>query len=258
MSALADEVEAITELETRACRHEAPDAARGLGPSRRRGLPVRGPHGRTGGAAGTASSWSPRRSASTAPAIRRRGRHRGPRDAGAASCARASRRSACTRCVCSGSRTAPAHDHDGTAAIADHIADLAPDRIVTFGPDGITEPPRSLRGEPMDDRRLGRDLARDRRSGTRRRRRSSTDEFAEVNEGIGLWNDQPEPPCTPSIECCVAARSTRPARSQDRGAPRPRALRRCPLIELMGDDLYRAWVQDRVVPRRSSRRVASR
>ena len=43
------------------------------------------------------------------------------------------------------------HEREGTATVADHIADVAPDRIVTFGPDGITGHPRPLRSEPLDD-----------------------------------------------------------------------------------------------------------
>ena len=111
---------------------------------------------------------------------------------------------------------------DGTQAIARHIADIDPDLIVTFGPDGMT-------GHP-DHRAISRwttDAWATTRPDADLLYATLTAEFhrrwGPVNDQIGLWADQPDPPCTadgrPGPEHPVARQ---PARSQGR---RPRGPR---------------------------------
>ena len=157
------------------------------------------------------------------------------------SCARASPRSASTSCVIIGFEDGTCHEREGTATVADHIADVAPDRIVTFGPDGIT-------GHP-DHCAVSR-WTTDAWSAVRpeaalwyaTKTPEFHREFAEVNEAIGLWNEQPEPPCTPEHEC---ESLTLDAALLDRkiAALRAHGSQTRPLIEMMGPDLYRAWVR---------------
>ena len=85
--------------------------------------------------------------------------------------------------------------HDGTNSIASHISEIRPDLIVTFGPDGMT-------GHP-DHRAISR-WTTDARAATR----PAADlwyatvtpgfhqEWGAVNEQIGFWADQPNPPCS--------------------------------------------------------------
>ena len=87
------------------------------------------------------------------------------------------------------------HLHDGTAAIASLIADIEPDFIVTFGPDGMT-------GHP-DHKAVSHWTTQARES---IRPTASlwyatiTPDFhrrwGRVNDQIGLWADQPKPPIT--------------------------------------------------------------
>jgi LmbE family N-acetylglucosaminyl deacetylase len=90
---------------------------------------------------------------------------------------------------------------DGTDAIARHIADVRPDTIVTFGPDGLT-------GHP-DHRAISRwttDAWSATRPGCDLWYTTVTDDFHDrwhdVNERVGFWFDQPELPRTPHHELC--------------------------------------------------------
>ena len=199
-------------------------------------------------AAATGSSSSRRRSASTAPsdpatwpparlaALRRRelraqpGRARRRRAPPARLRGRRVRRST----------TAP-------TLIARHIAEVAPDLIVTFGPDGMT-------GHP--DHRAGQRWTTDAWAATRLRAElwyaTLTPDFHQrwghVNEQIGLWADQPEPPCTPRDELATRSRSRRTARRQARRAPSPPVADRSRSPTWSGPRLPRV-VAHRVVPR---------
>lgn len=91
--------------------------------------------------------------------------------------------------------------HDGAAAIARHIDEVHPDLIVTFGPDGMT-------GHP-DHRAVSRWTTEAWiASGTPGDLwyATVTTEFHErwggVNDRIGLWSDQPEPPSVDPRELC--------------------------------------------------------
>jgi LmbE family N-acetylglucosaminyl deacetylase len=132
-------------------------------------------------------------------------------------------------------------EHDGTEAVADHIADVAPDRIVTFGPDGITGHPdhRAVSRWTTDAWSAMRpDAALWYATKTPEFHR----EFGEVNEAIGLWNEQPEPPSIPESEC---ESLTLDAGLLDRKIAALRAHRSQtqPLIKLMGPEVFRGWVR---------------
>jgi LmbE family N-acetylglucosaminyl deacetylase len=130
--------------------------------------------------------------------------------------------------------------HDGTDVIARHIADLAPDLIVTFGPDGMT-------GHP-DHRAVSR-WTTDARAAIRPTAdlwyATVTDDFHRrwnaVNERIGLWADQPEPPCTSDADLARSATLLDELLDLKIAALRAHASQTLPLIELLGAPTYREW-----------------
>ena len=67
-------------------------------------------------------------------------------------------------------------------------------------------------------------------------------EFAAVNDAIGLWNEQPKPPCTPAHDC---ESLTLDGVLLDRkiAALHAHGSQTRPLIRMMGADLFRAWVR---------------
>ena len=96
--------------------------------------------------------------------------------------------------------------HDGTAAIADHIADLAPDRIVTFGPDGITNHPDHCAVSRWTTDAWSAIGPRCRALVRARRRRSSIEKF-----GAGERGDRP---LERAAGAAVHARATSVSRSR--------------------------------------------
>ena len=130
--------------------------------------------------------------------------------------------------------------HDGTGTIAAYIADIEPDLIVTFGPDGLT-------GHP-DHRAVSR-WTTDAWSATRPDADlwyvtvtpESHARWGAVNARIGLWADQPDPPCTEATD--VARSISLPDNLLDRkiAALRAHTSQTRPLIELLGEADYREW-----------------
>jgi LmbE family N-acetylglucosaminyl deacetylase len=128
-----------------------------------------------------------------------------------------------------------------TGRIARVMAAVQPDLVVTFGPDGVT-------GHP-DHRAVGR-WATDAWARTVPTAElwypTFTPEFhrtwGELNEQIGLWGDQPEPPSTEPEGLTWGGR-----RLPDELAERKLAALEAhrsqtqPLIELVGPDTYREW-----------------
>jgi LmbE family N-acetylglucosaminyl deacetylase len=129
---------------------------------------------------------------------------------------------------------------DGTAAIARHIADAEPDLIVTFGPDGMT-------GHP-DHRAVSRwttDAWLTTRPTAELWYATVTPDFhrrwGPINDQIGLWTDQPEPPCTTAGD--LARSTTLPDDLLDLkvAALAAHASQTRSLIELLGPSTYREW-----------------
>jgi LmbE family N-acetylglucosaminyl deacetylase len=130
--------------------------------------------------------------------------------------------------------------HDATATIADHIVDVDPDLIVTFGPDGMT-------GHP-DHRAVSRwttDAWRTAESGADLWYATLTPEFhrqwGPTNDRIGLWGDQPEPPCTERADLARQFELPDDLLEMKLAALRAHASQTTPLIDLVGPDVYRAW-----------------
>ena len=131
--------------------------------------------------------------------------------------------------------------HDGTGRVAEHIAEIAPDRIVTFGPDGMT-------GHP-DHRAVSRwttdAWAAARPEATLWYATKTPEfhrEFAAVNAAIGLWNDQPDPPSTP-FDQCVTFEPDDVVFARKMAALHAHGSQTRPLMRMMGADVYRAWVR---------------
>lgn len=130
--------------------------------------------------------------------------------------------------------------HDAAPIIASHIADVDPDLVVTFGPDGMT-------GHP-DHRAVSR-WTTDAWAATGSRAElwyaTLTPEFhrewGPTNERIGLWADQPEPPCTTRDDLAHELTLIDDLLDVKLAALRAHASQTGPLIDLVGADTYRQW-----------------
>jgi LmbE family N-acetylglucosaminyl deacetylase len=129
---------------------------------------------------------------------------------------------------------------DGTDVVARWIADLAPDVIVTFGPDGMT-------GHP-DHRAVSSwttDAWTATGSGADLWYATLTPEFHRkwdaTNRRVGLWADQPAPPCTEPAD--LARGTSLPGEILDLKvkALYAHASQTRGLIELLGAETYREW-----------------
>jgi len=129
---------------------------------------------------------------------------------------------------------------DGTASIAKHIAAVEPDLIVTFGPDGMT-------GHP-DHRAVSRwttDAWASTRPSADLWYATLTPHFHQrwggLNNEIGLWADQPEPPCTEATELTQHTRLPKSLLDLKMAALRAHESQTRPLIDLVGEATYREW-----------------
>jgi LmbE family N-acetylglucosaminyl deacetylase len=130
--------------------------------------------------------------------------------------------------------------YDGSDEVAAVIADVEPDVIVTFGPDGMT-------GHP-DHRAVSRwttDAWAATRPGADLWYATLTPEFhaewGALNDRIGLWADQPDPPCTEPADLAYSASLLDPLLDVKVAALRAHASQTMPLIGLVGADTYREW-----------------
>ena len=130
--------------------------------------------------------------------------------------------------------------NDGTEAIAGHIADIEPDLVVTFGPDGMT-------GHP-DHRAVSRwttDAWIASRPTAELWYATVTPEFHQrwgpINEKIGLWADQPEPPCTTAVDLARSTRLPDDLLDLKIAALAAHASQTRPLVELLGPATFREW-----------------
>ncbi|MGD9998240.1 MAG: PIG-L deacetylase family protein [Ilumatobacteraceae bacterium] len=147
---------------------------------------------------------------------------------------------------------------DGAAEIADVVDEVSPDVIVTFGADGMTG--------HLDHRAVSRWttdawLA----GGTAADLWYATvtpqfhDRWSHVNDSIGLWAEQPAPPCTPADDLIHHERLDDDLLDAKVAALRAHASQTMPLMALLGPDTYREWwaVESFVAARRSVRVGAS-
>lgn len=130
--------------------------------------------------------------------------------------------------------------NDGTDRIAELMADIAPDLIVTFGPDGMTGHPdhRAVSAWTTDAWRVARPHA-DLWYAT-----LGSDYYAQwgaLSDHVGLWAEQPSPPCTSDHD--LAARVTLDNELLDRklAALQAHASQTTGLIEAVGLGTYREW-----------------
>ena len=129
---------------------------------------------------------------------------------------------------------------DGTAAIANYIARIEPDLIVTFGPDGMT-------GHP-DHRAVSR-WTTDAWAVTRPTANlwyaTLTADFhrkwGPMNEKIGLWMDQPDPPLTELIDLAHSRRLPDDLLDLKVAALEAHTSQTRPLIDIVGAAAYREW-----------------
>jgi LmbE family N-acetylglucosaminyl deacetylase len=130
--------------------------------------------------------------------------------------------------------------NDGTAHIADLMAEVAPDVIVTFGPDGMTNHPdhRAVSAWTTDAWRAARPEAELWYATL------GTDFHAKwgaLSDHVGLFAEQPSPPCTADRD--LAARVTLDSETLDRkmAALQAHASQTTGLIQAVGIGTYREW-----------------
>ena len=129
---------------------------------------------------------------------------------------------------------------DGTRVIGGYIADIDPDLIVTFGPDGMT-------GHP-DHRAISR-WTTDAWAATRPKAdllyATVTVDFhrrwGPINHQIGLWADQPDPPCTAAADLALNNRLPDDLLELKVAALQAHASQTRALIDLLGPATYREW-----------------
>lgn len=129
---------------------------------------------------------------------------------------------------------------DGTDEIARIIDQVGPDVIVTFGPDGMT-------GHP-DHRAVNRwttDAWAATNSPGALWYATVTHAFharwGATNDSIGLWTDQPEPPCTDVDDLSFNLQLDDDLLDVKYAALQAHASQCGPLIELLGEADYREW-----------------
>jgi LmbE family N-acetylglucosaminyl deacetylase len=120
------------------------------------------------------------------------------------------------------------------------ITEVAPDTLVTFGPDGMT-------GHP-DHRAVSRWATAAWQSVGRPGRllyATLTPEFhtvwGPVNQRIGVWMDGSTGPSTPSAEVALTLELRGETLAAKEAALRAQASQTAPLIAALGDDAYRRW-----------------
>jgi LmbE family N-acetylglucosaminyl deacetylase len=129
---------------------------------------------------------------------------------------------------------------DGTSMVAEHLAELEPDLVITFGPDGMTghRDHRAVSSWTSEAHRLAApdaelwwatlDDAFHRRWGT-------------LNDSIGLWADQPRPPCTPGTELVARIELSGPLLAQKLAALRAHRSQTRLLESTVGSEVFEQW-----------------
>ena len=130
--------------------------------------------------------------------------------------------------------------NDGTVQIAELMAEIAPDVIVSFGPDGMTNHPdhRAVSAWTTDAWRAARPEAELWYATL------GTDFHAKwgaLSDHVGLFAEQPSPPCTADRD--LVARVTLDSETLDRkmAALEAHASQTTGLIQAVGIGTYREW-----------------
>lgn len=130
--------------------------------------------------------------------------------------------------------------NDGTDLIADVIREVSPTVIVTFGPDGMTGHPDHLAVS-----RWTTDAWAATRSSARLWYATLDADFhrrwGALNERLGLWGEQPSPPCTPDEELALKLTLDGSLLEAKTAALEAHASQTSPLIEAVGLATYREW-----------------
>ena len=128
----------------------------------------------------------------------------------------------------------------GEPVVAELLAELRPDLVVTFGPEGMT-------GHP-DHRAVSRWVtgARDLVAPQAELWWATQDDafhrrWSGLNDEIGLWAEQPHPPCTPQGELAWQVRLSGRDLTQKIAALRAHASQTGPLESMVGASTYAEW-----------------
>jgi LmbE family N-acetylglucosaminyl deacetylase len=131
-------------------------------------------------------------------------------------------------------------DTDGCELLAEHILDVDPDVIVTFGPEGMTGHPdhkaisRWTAGAWVDAQCESELWYATLTPGFHRR-------WGALNDEAGLWSDQPEPPCTELDGLVRTSSLLDNLLDQKISALEAHESQTRPLINLVGRPLFREW-----------------
>jgi LmbE family N-acetylglucosaminyl deacetylase len=129
----------------------------------------------------------------------------------------------------------------GVAMVADLIAEVRPDTIVSFGPDGMTGHPDHCTVAAWVET-AWRSLRRRRRP--RLLRATTTDRFADrfadVHQELGVFGPG-LPLRTPDAEVAVSVRLDNELADLKLAALRAQATQTAPVLAAMGEDRYRIW-----------------
>jgi LmbE family N-acetylglucosaminyl deacetylase len=128
---------------------------------------------------------------------------------------------------------------DAVAAIARIMAAVRPDTIVTFGPDGMTGHPDHCAVSAWTTAAWVQQ-GRSGRLWYATQLDSFHEEWGELNRKIGVFGDQ-EPPSTPIEDAAAVVHCEGWLLDRKQAALRAHASQVQPLIDLVGDDVYRRW-----------------
>jgi len=129
---------------------------------------------------------------------------------------------------------------DGRDVVAEHIVDIEPDLIVTFGPDGMTgHPDHRAISQWTTDAWITTGSTADLWYAT------LTPDFhrtwGKLNDEIGLWGDQPDPPCTEPDDLAMTMSLLDHVLDRKIDALRAHASQTTPLIDHAGPARFREW-----------------
>ena len=128
---------------------------------------------------------------------------------------------------------------EAVAAIGRVMAAVRPDTVVTFGPDGMTGHPDHRAVSAWTTAAWARH-ARSARLWHATQLDSFHEEWGALNERIGVFGDQ-VPPSTPLADAAAVVHCEGWLQERKQAALRAHASQVQPLIDLVGDDVYRRW-----------------